>query len=167
MDKTISNIHGILAFSAQIFENYPIHLTINNKVHLLAMVLVRLLKKMFGTRTSLLATSELLQSSFQSWNISIYPIIPKIPPPHWPTCSKQDGVKNIVKHGFVQSLKIMVKYKVHRVRFVPFVPQAIHCLAVEGKIRPRIAVSRYVVFLSAKNVNNKLDSSVASSLQLR
>ncbi|XP_028410149.1 U3 small nucleolar RNA-associated protein 4 homolog [Dendronephthya gigantea] len=36
----------------------------------------------------------------------------------------------------------MVRYKIHRVRFVPYMPQAIHCLAVEGKKKPRIAVSR-------------------------
>jgi hypothetical protein len=39
----------------------------------------------------------------------------------------------------------MVNYKVHRVRFIPYIPQAIHCLAVEGKKQPRIAISRYVI----------------------
>jgi hypothetical protein len=39
---------------------------------------------------------------------------------------------------------IMVNYKVHRVRFVPYIPQAIHCLAVEGRKQPRIAISRYL-----------------------
>lgn len=37
----------------------------------------------------------------------------------------------------------MVNFKVHCVRFIPYVPQAIHCLAVEGGKNARIAVSRY------------------------
>ena len=38
---------------------------------------------------------------------------------------------------------MMVNYKVHRVRFIPYIPKAIHCIAVEGTRKPRIAVSRY------------------------
>ena len=38
---------------------------------------------------------------------------------------------------------IMVNYKVHRVRFVPYIPQAIHCLVTEKTKQTRLAVSRY------------------------
>ena len=36
----------------------------------------------------------------------------------------------------------MTEYKVHRVRFVEFIPEAINCLAFEGCDSPRLAVSR-------------------------
>lgn len=38
-----------------------------------------------------------------------------------------------------------MKFKVHRVRFIEYTPQAIHCLAFEDvKVKPRLAISRFV-----------------------
>ncbi|XP_046842982.1 U3 small nucleolar RNA-associated protein 4 homolog [Xenia sp. Carnegie-2017] len=48
----------------------------------------------------------------------------------------------------------MVNFKVHCVRFIPYVPQAIHCLAVEGGKNARIAVSRADSSIEIWNIEN-------------